>query len=220
MSFHSIQSQVLSFSTTNSLMHGYDPSLPCCCLSTNKQWLIIYLQCFDTFGIRKSIPPVKNLSDEVLVWLSVWNEVQIICIWFSGCHCHPIISCFIKIQAGLTLQMLAYPGSPGKEAVKWPSKEWVIKWCACTRYQPICLILPPSTTIMKSAACRKCTWWVTRMRVVCRSKPTIHSLYKCLATWTSTAARGSSNKYTSFSCSYCHTVLTVPKDAVNYITKL
>jgi len=78
--------------------------------------------------------------------------------------------------------------------------------CVCTRYQPICLILPPSTTIMKSAACRKCTWWVTRMRVVCCSKPTIHSLYKCLATWTSTAARGSSSKYTSFSCSYCHTV--------------
>jgi len=27
-------------------------------------------------GGRKSIRPVKNLSDEVLMWLSVWSEVQ------------------------------------------------------------------------------------------------------------------------------------------------
>jgi len=39
-------------------------------------------------GVRKSIRPVK-LSDEVLVWLSVWSEVQIVCIWSSWCHCHP-----------------------------------------------------------------------------------------------------------------------------------
>ena len=25
----------------------------------------------------------KNLSDEVLAWLSVWSEVQITCIWSS-----------------------------------------------------------------------------------------------------------------------------------------
>jgi len=25
------------------------------------------------------------LSDEVLVWLSVWSEVQVVCIW----HLHP-----------------------------------------------------------------------------------------------------------------------------------
>jgi len=37
------------------------------------------------------------MSDEVLMWLSVWSEVQMICIWSSWCHCHPIISCFINI---------------------------------------------------------------------------------------------------------------------------
>jgi len=43
----------------------------------------------------------KKLSGEVLVWLSVWSEVQMICvIWSIWCHCHPIISCFI-IQNGL-----------------------------------------------------------------------------------------------------------------------
>jgi len=29
------------------------------------------------------------ISDEVLVWLSVWSEVQIVCIWSSWCHCQP-----------------------------------------------------------------------------------------------------------------------------------
>ena len=33
------------------------------------------------------IPPA--LSDEVLVWLSIWSEVQIVCIWSSWCHSHP-----------------------------------------------------------------------------------------------------------------------------------
>ena len=29
------------------------------------------------------MPSVKKLSGEVLVWLSVWSEVQMICIWSS-----------------------------------------------------------------------------------------------------------------------------------------
>jgi len=36
-------------------------------------------------GIRKSIRPVK-MSDEVLSWLSLWSEVQMVqmvCIWSS-----------------------------------------------------------------------------------------------------------------------------------------
>jgi len=46
---------------------------------------------------RKGIRPVKILSFEVLAWLSVWNEVQMICIWSS---CHPIISRSSTIQNG------------------------------------------------------------------------------------------------------------------------
>jgi len=52
------------------------------------------------------------------VWFYVWNEMQMICIWSICCHCHPIISCFIKIQIGLTFLVPAYPGCPGKEAVR------------------------------------------------------------------------------------------------------
>jgi len=60
----------------------------------------------------------KFLSDEVLAWSSVWCDVQMICMWSSWRHCHPIISCLIKIQIGLTFLVPAYPGCPGKEAVK------------------------------------------------------------------------------------------------------
>jgi len=58
------------------------------------------------------------MSDDMLAWLSVWCEAQMIYIWSSWCHCHPIISCFIKIQIGLTFLVMAYQGCPGKEAVK------------------------------------------------------------------------------------------------------
>jgi len=38
-----------------------------------------------------------KICDVVLALLSVWSKMQMICIWSSWCHCHPIISCFIKI---------------------------------------------------------------------------------------------------------------------------
>jgi len=34
----------------------------------------------------------------VLAWLSVYSEVQMICIWSCWCCWNPIISCFIKIE--------------------------------------------------------------------------------------------------------------------------
>jgi len=46
------------------------------------------------------------------------------CKWFAyglANDCHPSASCFIKIQTGLTFLVLAYPGCPGKEAIKWVS---------------------------------------------------------------------------------------------------
>ena len=43
----------------------------------------------------------KNWGGEVLEWLYVCSKVQMICIWSSRCHYHPIISCFSKIQNGL-----------------------------------------------------------------------------------------------------------------------
>jgi len=50
---------------------------------------------------QKGHPACKKLSGVALAWLSVWSEVQMICVWSSWCHCHPIISCYSKIQNGL-----------------------------------------------------------------------------------------------------------------------
>ena len=46
-------------------------------------------------GGRKGIRPVKKLSSEVLVWLSVWSEVQT-CILPSRCHCHSLSLASVK----------------------------------------------------------------------------------------------------------------------------
>ena len=51
------------------------------------------------------------MSGGLLAWLSVWSEVLI-----------PLpltVSCSSKIQIGFTFLVPAYPGCPGKEAVKW-----------------------------------------------------------------------------------------------------
>ena len=42
-----------------------------------------------------------------------WATCKWFCIWSSWCHCHPVISCFIEIQTGLTFLVLAYPACPG-----------------------------------------------------------------------------------------------------------
>jgi len=63
---------------------------------------------------RQEEHPACEFSGQVLAWLSVWSEVQMICISSSWCHCHPIISCFIKIQIDLTFLLPAYPGCPGR----------------------------------------------------------------------------------------------------------
>jgi len=52
-------------------------------------------------GWQEGHPACKNLSGEVLAWLSVRSAMQMICIWSSWYHCHPIISCCSKIQYGL-----------------------------------------------------------------------------------------------------------------------
>ena len=67
-------------------------------------WLIILTLCLSYFSQKyrhafsaltllvwhqEEHPACKKLSVEVLVWLSVWSEVQIVCIWSSWRHCHP-----------------------------------------------------------------------------------------------------------------------------------
>jgi len=61
-----------------------------------------YSFCTLLVGCQEEHPACKKSSDEVLPRLSVWSEMQTICIWPRWCHCHPIISCLIKIQISLT----------------------------------------------------------------------------------------------------------------------
>jgi len=65
---------------------------------------------------------------------------KMIYIWFSWCHCHLIISCFIKTQNGFSFLLLGYQGWPGKEAIKrvfvclyWFNIEPVSKVCKKTK---------------------------------------------------------------------------------------
>jgi len=69
-------------------------------------------------GHQERHPACENLSDEMLAWLSVWSEVEMICILSGRCHCHHVVFDFIKIQNDYAFLVLAYPGCPGKEAVK------------------------------------------------------------------------------------------------------
>jgi len=89
-----------------------------CFIDSVIDWMPSLFYCL---GIRKSIRLVKNLSNEVLTWLSVWSEMQVISIWSNWYQSHPVISWFIKIQIGLTFLVSDYPGCPGKEAIKQAS---------------------------------------------------------------------------------------------------
>jgi len=68
-------------------------------------------------GSRKGIQPVKN------EW---WGVGVVVCLE-RGADLHmaqltplPLtVSCSCKIQIGFTFLVPAYPGCPGKEAVKW-----------------------------------------------------------------------------------------------------
>jgi len=63
-------------------------------------------------GQQEGHPACKKLSGEVLAWLSVWSEVQVLM---------PLpltVSCCSKIQICFTFLVPAHPGSPGKRAVK------------------------------------------------------------------------------------------------------
>jgi len=54
---------------------------------------LMCLQCFDAVGWAAG--RVSGLTGGVLVWLSVWSEVQT-CIWRSWCHFHSLSLASVK----------------------------------------------------------------------------------------------------------------------------
>ena len=78
-------------------------------------------------GRQEEHPACKNWICELLVWLSVSSEVQIVCIWSSWFHCHPKTPSSLasfKPRLVFTFLVPAYPGCPGKEAVKASVVVW------------------------------------------------------------------------------------------------
>jgi len=70
-------------------------------------------------GRQEGHPACKKQSGGVLAWLSVWSEVQTD-LHMSQLMPLPLtVSCSSKIQICFTFLVRAYPGCPGKEAVKW-----------------------------------------------------------------------------------------------------
>jgi len=59
----------------------------------------LYTYAFSAFtllvGRQEGHPACKNLSGQVLAWLSVGSEVQT-CIWSSRCHCHSLSLASVK----------------------------------------------------------------------------------------------------------------------------
>jgi len=72
-------------------------------------------------GQQEGHPACKKLSGGVLAWLSVSREVRV-CIWPSWWHCHSLSLAPVNpdwfYHNGSAFLVPAYPGCPGKKAVK------------------------------------------------------------------------------------------------------
>jgi len=70
-------------------------------------------------GGRKGIQPVKKLSGEVLAWLSVWSEVQMICIWSSYASSTATPSSLAPVKSRMVyLSGAGLPSLSWKKAIK------------------------------------------------------------------------------------------------------
>jgi len=69
-------------------------------------------------GHQEEHPAHKKLSDEVLAWLSVCSEVQMICIWSADATINLLSLASLKSRTVYTFLVPACPGCPGKEAIK------------------------------------------------------------------------------------------------------
>ena len=112
-----------------------------------------------------------------------------ICIWSSWCHYHPVISCFIAIQNGLSFLVPAYWGCPGKKPLNgYLSYVQILKYwsqivfptepflCLCTTFKKLLLVRQFRYYSRKQSAPKPC--WLLSLgpvqeRHVCR--PTISS---------------------------------------------
>ena len=76
----------------------------------------VALSALTRLGSGKDIWPVQNMSGGVLVWLSLWSEVQT-CMWPSWCLCYSLSLASVKSRLVLPF-ISAHPGRPGQSASK------------------------------------------------------------------------------------------------------
>jgi len=113
----------------------------------------------------------------------------------SWCHCHPVTSCFIKIQTGLTFLVLAYPGCPGKVVVKWVSNygHWDVGgprvgglsagvWYKRTKTRRPCgAVLCRTQRYSRSLPTLRCSWYYNRCRKIRRHFASTSPAVVCLS---------------------------------------
>jgi len=89
-----------------------------CCNWVYSSLPLVHWHCW--LGIMKSIwLACRKLFDEVLALLSVWSEVQTICMWSNYATSTPSSLASLKLQIASTFLLPAYPSYPGKKVVKW-----------------------------------------------------------------------------------------------------
>ena len=102
-------------------------------------------------GRQEGHPACRKLSGGVLVWLSVWSDVQI-CIWPSWCHCH-----FLSLASVKSRLVLPF----------WYWLTWVVpdkgtlKGCVC-RWMSVWYVQLNSTYLLKPVGeclCLGMHWW-------------------------------------------------------------
>jgi len=102
-------------------------------------------------GGRKGIRPVKNLSSEVLAWLSVWSEMQT-CIRPSWCHCHSLFLVSVKSRLIFPFWYWLTRVVPDKEPLNRCVCVWssLVVWRQCSIFSLIQMHWLPS-----ARACRQ-----------------------------------------------------------------
>ena len=97
----------------------------------------------------------------MVICQTVWNEVQMICIWsMQLMPLPPHYFLLIKIQIGLTFLVPAHQGCCGKEVIKWVSVFPIISNCLLVIFihqmyiyvqVPSCIYNSPCRTCMSAA---------------------------------------------------------------------
>jgi len=85
-------------------------------------------------GRQEGRPACKKLSGGVLAWLSVWSEVQIVCIWIYWCHGHSLSLASVKSRLVL----------PFWYRLTWDRLTWdngPLNGCVCVVSVCICIAL-------------------------------------------------------------------------------